>query len=198
MKAAQRGLLVFGIGAGILAAGLGVAWWTTSGGGPVEAASAASIGGDFSLVDQHGETRSTKEFRGKVMLIAFGYTYCPDVCPTELQTIGAALDQLGEAATAVQPLFVTIDPERDTPEQLRLYLDSFHPSFLGLGGTPEEVAAAARGYKVFYAKRPIENGEYLMDHSAFIFLVDQEGEYVRHFSPVATPEQIAAAVEKQL
>jgi protein SCO1/2 len=192
----QRALLVFGIGALILAAGLSLALWSMT----REEGSVAgvSIGGDFTLVDQNGATRQAADFRGKLMLVYFGYTYCPDVCPTELQAMSEAVDLLGARGEAVQPLFITVDPERDTAEQLRLYAESFHPRLVALTGTPEQVAAAARAYKVYFAKRPQEGGEYLMDHSSFVFLMGREGRYLMHFGPGTTPEQMAAAIEKRL
>jgi protein SCO1/2 len=196
---AQRALLVFGIGALVLAIGLSIAFWSMSrGGGPLETAGSASIGGDFALVDQHGETRRPADFRGKLMLVFFGYTYCPDVCPTELQVMSEALDQLGAEAAGVTPIFITIDPARDTPEQLRLYAESFHPQLVALTGSPEAVAEAARAYKVYFAKRPLEDGDYLMDHSSFVFLMDREGRYLMHFNPATTPEQLATALSKRL
>jgi protein SCO1/2 len=195
---ARRALLIFAIGAATLAAGLSVALWTLSPGGPLESVGTASIGGDFTLVDQNGKTRRAEDFRGKLMLIYFGYTYCPDVCPTELQTMGDAVDLLGDKQDAVQPIFVTIDPERDTPEQLRLYAESFHPRLVALTGSKEQVAAAARAYKVYYAKRPQEGGDYLMDHSSFVFLMGRDGKYLMHFGPGTTPEQMAAAIRQRL
>jgi protein SCO1/2 len=196
---AQRALLVFGIGALILAAGLSVALWSiVRGDGSGEAVGAASIGGDFTLVDQNGTTRRDADFRGKLMLVYFGYTYCPDVCPTELQTMSDAVDLLGDQADAVQPIFVTVDPERDTAEQLRLYAESFHPRLVALTGTAEQVAAAARAYKVYFAKRPQQGGDYLMDHSSFVFLMGRDGRYLMHFGPGTTPEQMAAAIGKRL
>lgn len=195
---AQRALLVFGIGAAILAAGLAIAVWSLSSGGSIESVGAASIGGDFTLVDQNGKTRRAEDFRGKLMLIYFGYTYCPDVCPTELQTMSDAVDLLGEKQQAVQPIFVTIDPERDTPDQLRLYAESFHPRLVALTGTKEQVAAAARAYKVYFAKRPQEGGDYLMDHSSFVFLMSRDGKYLMHFGPGTSAEQMAAAITKRL
>jgi protein SCO1/2 len=193
---AQRALLIFGIGAAILAAGLSLTLWSMTRGGDLPGA--AAIGGDFDLVDQNGQTRRAADFRGRLMLVFFGYTYCPDVCPTELQAMSEALDQLGPRAEEVTPVFISVDPERDTPDQLRLYVESFHPQLVALTGSPDQVAAAARAYKVYYAKRPQKDGDYLMDHSSFLFLMDREGDYLMHFNPAATPEQIAAAVAKRL
>jgi protein SCO1 len=197
-RAARRGLLIFVIGAGILAAALALQYAHLAG-GPLEASGTASIGGDFTLVDQHGQTRRPADFRGKLMLVFFGFTYCPDVCPTELQVIGEAVDLLGPKGEAVQPVFITVDPERDTPEQLRPYAESFHPRLVALTGTPEQVREAARAYKVFYAKRPQKDGgDYLVDHSSFVFLMDRDGRYLAHFNPATTPEQMAAAISKRL
>lgn len=198
MSPLQRALLIFGIGAAILAAGLAIALWTLSPGGPMDQVGAASIGGDFTLVDQNGKTRRAEDFRGKLMLIYFGYTYCPDVCPTELQTMAEAVDRLGKKGEEVQPIFITVDPERDTPDQLRLYAESFHPRLVALTGTKEQVAAAARAFKVYYAKRPQEGGEYLMDHSSFVFLMGRDGRYLMHFVPGTPPERMVEAIEKRL
>lgn len=199
-RAARRGVLVFAIGAAILAAALAVQYAHLLGGGgaPVESAGATSIGGDFTLVDQSGTTRRSSDFRGKLMLVYFGFTYCPDVCPTELQAMSEAIDQLGARGEEVQPVFISVDPERDTPEQLRPYAESFHPRLLALTGSMAQVTQAARAYKVYFARRPQKEGEYLVDHSSFVFLMSREGKYVTHFNPATTPEQMAAAIAKRL
>jgi cytochrome oxidase Cu insertion factor (SCO1/SenC/PrrC family) len=196
-RAAQRGVLIFAVGAVLLAGALGLQYALKSG-GPLESAGAASIGGDFTLVDQNGEKRTAADFRGRLMLVYFGFTYCPDVCPTELQTMSEAIDLLGEKGDAVQPVFISVDPERDTPEQLRPYADSFHPRLVALTGSPEQVAQAARAYKVYYNKREQKDGPYLVDHSSFVFLMGRDGKYVMHFSPAATPEQMASAIRSRL
>jgi cytochrome oxidase Cu insertion factor (SCO1/SenC/PrrC family) len=196
-RAAQRGILIFAVGAVLLAGGLGLQYALKTG-GALEGSGAASIGGDFTLVDQNGKTRTAADFRGRLMLLIFGFTYCPDVCPTELQTISEAIDLLGDKGAAVQPVFISVDPERDTPEQLRPYADSFHPRLVALTGSPEQVAQAARAYKVYYNKREQKDGPYLVDHSSFIFLMGRDGKYVMHFSPAATPEQIASAIRSRL
>jgi len=147
-----------------------------------------AVGGPFTLTDQAGRRRSDAEFRGKLLIIYFGYTYCPDICPADLQQIGMAVDNLGDAGPSVQPLFITIDPARDTPEVLSQYVPSFHPRLLGLTGTPDEIDAVARQYKVVYAKfQPPNGGPYLMDHSGFVYIVDAAGKY-RGFFPPGTPE----------
>jgi cytochrome oxidase Cu insertion factor (SCO1/SenC/PrrC family) len=144
----------------------------------------ALVGGPFALVDHNGQRVTEKTFLGKNMLVVFGFTYCPDVCPTELQVVTAALDSLGARAEAIQPLFITIDPQRDTPEIMKQYVANFHPRFVGLTGTPEEVAAVARAYRVYYAKVDSKAGanDYLMDHSSIMYLMDKEGKFLKHFS----------------
>lgn len=159
----------------------------------------ALIGGPFELVDQSGRTVREQDFRGRLMLVYFGYTYCPDVCPTELQTMSVALDRLGPKAEAVQPVFITVDPERDDVQQMADYVSHFHPSLVGLTGSPEQVAAAAKAYRVYYAKVQDEaSSEYLMDHTSFVYLMDREGSYVTHFGPQTPPEEMAARIEEHL
>jgi protein SCO1/2 len=201
--AARRGLVILIAGIALLAAGLAAQYFLGSGDGGIagrlgEAINpGAAIGGPFTLTDQHGKTRSDAEFRGKLMLIYFGYTYCPDVCPTELQTMAAALDRLGAEAEAVQPIFITVDPERDTPEQLAGYVENFHPRLLGLTGTPEQIAAAARAYRVYFAKAKQGEGEpYLMDHSSIVYLMGSDGHYLGHFGPETSAEEMAATIAK--
>src|SRR5688500_18840838 len=136
----------------------------------------ALVGGPIELVSHKGENVTDKEFRGKYMLVSFGYTYCPDVCPTELQVISAALDELGEKAKVIQPIFITIDPERDTVATLARYMPSFHPSYIGLTGSPAAVAKAAKAYRVYYSRSENKSGgDYLMDHSSIIYLMDKQG-----------------------
>jgi protein SCO1/2 len=157
------------------------------------------LGGPFSLVDHTGRAVTEADFSGRFLLVYFGFTYCPDVCPTELGTIAAALDALGEQGERVTPVFITVDPERDTVEAMADYVSRFHPRMVGLTGTPQQVAAAARAYRVFYAKvnRP-EMTQYLVDHSSFIYLVGPDGRVRSLFRPEAAPEAIAQAVRGQL
>jgi protein SCO1/2 len=157
------------------------------------------LGGPFSLVDQGGRAVTEADFAGRFLLVYFGFTYCPDVCPTELGTIAAALDELNGLADRVTPVFVTVDPERDTPDAMADYVSRFHPRMVGLTGTPEQVAAAARAYRVFYARvqRP-EMTQYLVDHSSFIYLVGPDGRVRTLFRPQTSPEAIAEAVRGQL
>jgi protein SCO1/2 len=159
-----------------------------------------TLGGAFSLVDETGKPVTERDFAGRWMLVYFGYTYCPDVCPTELGTMASALDLLPPAvAERVTPVFITIDPERDTPAQLADYVARFHPRLRGLGGTPEQVAEAARRYRVYFAKaRRADAGDYLMDHSSFIYLVGPDGQVRSLFRPETTPEAMAKAVTTQV
>jgi protein SCO1/2 len=137
-----------------------------------------------------------EDFRGKYMLISFGYTYCPDVCPMELQVISAALDRLGEKGKDIQPIFITIDPERDTPQVLAQYMPNFHPGYLGLTGSQEAIDKVAKEYRVYYAKTDNSSGaDYLMDHSSIIYLMDKQGTFLKHFSYGTDAKALAAAIE---
>lgn len=160
----------------------------------------ALIGGPFTLVDQDGKTRSDADFHGRYLLVYFGYTFCPDLCPTELQTISDALDRLGDKAAKVQPLFITVDPARDTVPVMKAYVSHFHASLVGLTGSPLQIAAAARAYRVYFAKAPAADGsdEYLMDHSGFVYLMAPDGHYITHFTPQTTAKQMAKAIAKFL
>ncbi|MCF8880973.1 SCO family protein [Hyphobacterium sp. SN044] len=166
----------------------------------VRSSGQAQIGGPFTLVNQDGETVTDEDFRGKAMLIYFGFTYCPDICPFSLQTMDAALAQLDEAERAlVQPILISVDPRRDTPEALAAYVqsDAFPDGLIGLTGTPEQVAQVAGEYRVIY--RETEEGQedesYLVDHTSFIYLMDFEGEFVTVFSHGHTPQAIADALQ---
>jgi protein SCO1/2 len=151
----------------------------------------ALIGGPFTLVDQHGKTVTDQDFRGRYMLVFFGFTHCPDICPAELQVISAALDELGPKAEEVVPVFVTLDPERDTPEVMAGYVENFGSRFVGLTGSPEAIAEAAKAYRVAYSKFQEDEttkSDYSIDHSALVYLMGKDGEYVTHFAygtPVA-------------
>ena len=200
-SAARRGLVIFLAGLAVLIGALVVEYLYLNAPGPgleIVAPSAVNVGGPFSLTDQTGTTRHAEDFRGKLMLIYFGYTFCPDVCPTELQTMSEAIDLLGAKGEAVQPIFITIDPARDTPEQLKSYAESFHPRLLALTGSTAEIAAAARAYKVFYQPVKQGGGAYLMDHSSIVYLMGRDGKYIAHFGGGVTAGQIAAVIAKQL
>jgi cytochrome oxidase Cu insertion factor (SCO1/SenC/PrrC family) len=158
------------------------------------------IGGPFQLVDQSGKTRSERDFRGKLMLVYFGFTYCPDVCPTDLQAIGLAMDRLGADSESVQPLFVTVDPERDTPEHLADYVPMFHPRLIGLTGSPAAIGQAAAAYRVYYARIDFDKkrSDYTVDHSAFIYLMDRDGKYLGFFPPGTSAERMVEMIRPHL
>ena len=156
------------------------------------------IGGPFALIDHDGKPRTNEDFRGKVMLVYFGFTYCPDVCPTDLQNIGLALDQLGPAGEQIQPLFITVDPERDTAEHLKDYVPMFHPRLVGLTGDAAAVHAAAAAYRTYYAKIPLKGDDYTVDHSSFTYVVGADGQYLGFFPPGTPPERIAESLRPRL
>ena len=168
---------------------------TAPGAGPaVIATKGADIGGSFTLTDHRGKRVSDKDFRGRYMLIFFGYTFCPDVCPLELQTVGRALDILGAKGERITPIFISVDPARDTPALLKDYVAAFHPRMVGLTGSSADIAAAAKAYRIYYRKSAgtkAEAKDYLMDHSAFIYLVGPDGKLVALFRPKTAPEELA-------
>ncbi|GIX11444.1 SCO family protein [Elioraea sp.] len=197
-------LVAYGLAA-LLAVGTGAALWLRHDAGVEQRLGgmavppSVSIGGPFTLTDHTGAAVTEASYRGRLMLIFFGFTHCPDVCPTELQVIAEVLDALGEDAARVAPLFVTVDPERDTPEALTRYVALFDPRIIGLTGTPEQIAAVARAYRVYYAKvHPPGATEYTMDHSSFVYLMDAEGRFAGLFRHGAPAAEIAAAVRAQL
>ena len=158
----------------------------------------ATVGAPFSLPDASGRARSLDEFRGRLVLLYFGFAQCPDVCPTDLAAIGGALRLLGDRAAEVQPLFVTLDPARDTPQALGEYATAFHPSVIALRGTEADTARVARSYKVFYEKVPDGKGGYSIDHAAFTFLLDRKGDYVGFLPPGTKPDRIATLLKQHL
>jgi cytochrome oxidase Cu insertion factor (SCO1/SenC/PrrC family) len=155
------------------------------------------IGGPFALIDQNGARRTDADFRGKFMLVYFGFTYCPDVCPTDLQQMALAVDRLGPAGDAVQPIFITVDPERDTAEHLKDYVAMFHSRFIGLTGDAVAINEAARAYRVYYAKFELPKSDYTVDHSAFIYMMGPKGEYLGFFPP-GTPAELLAGTLRPL
>jgi len=156
------------------------------------------IGGPFALIDHTGKLRTDEDFRGELLLIYFGYSYCPDVCPTDLQQIGLAVDGLGAKAEAVQPLFITLDPERDTAAHLAEYVPLFHPRLIGLTGDAEQIRRVALAYKVYYAKYPPDSSDYVIDHSSFIYLVDKAGKYIGFFPPGTTADRMIEIINLNL
>jgi cytochrome oxidase Cu insertion factor (SCO1/SenC/PrrC family) len=175
----------------------------TQGGGPQSSSGRALIGGPFTLTDHNGRTVTEKDLLGKYSLVVFGYTFCPDICPTELGVMTEALNKLGTKAEAITPVFITIDPKRDTVEQVKNYVGSFHPRFVGLTGTEEQIKQAASAYRVYYAQADSGSSDpksdaYLMDHSTFIYLMSPAGEYVTHFGYGISPEDLASRLEKSV
>jgi len=193
---AKRGVVILLCAAAILAAALlhGRRPGVISGVVPV----AVQIGGPFTLIDQNGLTRTDGEFRGKLMLVYFGYTQCQEICTTELQSIAAALDQLGERQKEVQPLFITVDPVNDTPELLKAFAANFSPRLLALGGSEAQVTAAEQAYRVYAAKVRRSDGSFAIDHSSFIFLMGRDGKFLAQFGMNVPPEGIAQAIAKLL
>ena len=159
---------------------------------------AAAIGGPFTLVDQDGKTVTDADLKGKWQLIYFGYTHCPDACPTALNDISLALDKLGGKSKEVGAVFITVDPERDTPAVLKSYVASFDAPILALTGTPEQVAAAAKAYRVYFAKHKRADGDYDMDHSSVIYVMDPQGRFTASFTHENAPEEIADRLGKLL
>ncbi len=157
------------------------------------------VGGPFDLIDHSGRTRTEQDFRGRLMLVYFGFTYCPDVCPTDLQAIGLAMDKLGADSANVQPLFVTVDPERDTPAHLAEYVKLFHPRLIGLTGSAEAIRKAADAYKVYYARVDLnKDAGYTVDHTAFIYLMDRDGNYLGFFPPGTSADRMVEIIRPHL
>jgi protein SCO1 len=165
------------------------------GGGTVQA---APIGGPFHLIDQNGQPFSDQDLKGKSFLVFFGFTHCPDVCPTTLFELSEVMRHLGKDADRTAALFITVDPERDTPQALKDYMSSFDPHLRGLTGDRDAVAAVAKAYRVFYRKVPLEGGDYTMDHTAIVYLMDKEGRFVSPFNMRRTAEAEADDLRKHL
>jgi protein SCO1/2 len=158
-----------------------------------------TLGGPFALTDQNNMLRTEKDFAGKYTLVFFGYTYCPDVCPATLAVMAAALDKLGPRADRIVPLFITVDPKRDTPEKMKSYLASFGTRFVGLTGTADDIAKVAKEYRVYYREHPAENGgEYTVDHSGVVYLMDPNGKFIANYSLDTSPDMLAADLAKRL
>ena len=200
-----RRSIIIGITANLLLADAGWLAWAQT---PEETSAArlmddlmwnrGPIGGPFALIDQAGKPRTDEDFRGKLLLIYFGYSYCPDVCPTDLQQVGLAVDQLGAAGGAVQPIFITLDPERDTAAHLAEYVPLFHSRLIGLTGSTEQIRRVASAYKVYYAKYPPGSPDYVIDHSSFIYLVDENGKYIGFFPSGTTADRMIEIIRQHL
>ena len=195
MNKAITGLLILALVAVIGVAGRGL----LSGDGSVGNAGsgAVDIGGPFTLVDRDGRIWTEKDLTGRISVIYFGYTYCPDICPTELASIGQALDQLSDTELEnVLPVFITVDPDRDTRELVGSYVSHFHPKMVGLTGTPEQTDAAAGEYRVYYKYVDRVEGDdaYLVDHSSITYVMGPDGGFMRHFSYGTGPDDMAAGL----
>jgi cytochrome oxidase Cu insertion factor (SCO1/SenC/PrrC family) len=195
--------------AGGIAAGV-TAWWVVAPPAEPAARSAAElmdvlmwnhepVSAPFELIDHDGKPRTDADFRGKLMLIYFGFTFCSDVCPTDLVTIGATMDALGPASEELQPLFITVDPEKDRPEQLKQYVALFHPRLIGLTGDTRQIRKLTSAYKVYYAKtepaKPLDRG---IDHTAFIYLMDLDGRYLGFFPPGTPVARVVEVIRQRL
>ena len=157
------------------------------------------VGGPFALIDQTGKKRTDADFRGKLLIVYFGYTTCPDICPTELMQIGLAIDKLGSAGGDIQPLFISVDPERDTTSVLARYVANFHPRLIGLTGTPEQIRAVADAYKAYYARySPPDGAIYLIDHTGFVYLMGRTGEYLGFFPPGTSADRMVEIIRQHL
>jgi protein SCO1/2 len=191
-----RPLVVIAAFAGSLAAGLLVVLWLTGGFGGVTAA--ASIGGAFQLTDQSGQTVTEKNLKGKPTLIFFGFTHCPDICPTSLFEISEVLRAMGKDADRVNAWFVSVDPERDTAAAMKDYLSSFDPHLKGLTGDQASVAKVISSFRVYAKKVPLKDGDYTMDHTALIYLMDRDGNFIAPFNLKRKPEQAAEDLKRYL
>ena len=166
--------------------------------GTTVASGTAQVGGPFTLVDQDGRTRSDADFRGRFMLVYFGYSFCPDVCPTTLAMMADALAKLGAKRARVVAVFVSIDPARDTPEILKEYLKGFGADFVGLTGDSAHIEAVARAYRVYFAKHPLPGGTYAMDHSGVIYLMGPDGKFATYYDDSIGPAGLAADLKRRL
>jgi protein SCO1 len=196
MDRATRPLVMIGAFAASLAVGLLVMTWAM--GGLKNVAAPAAIGGPFQLTDQAGQSVTDQNLKGRPTLIFFGFTHCPDVCPTSLFEISEVLRAMGKDADRVNAYFVSVDPERDTAAAIKDYLSSFDPHLKGLTGDPQAVAKVLSAYRVYAKKVPLKDGDYTMDHTALIYLMDREGRFVSPFNLKRSPEEAAADLKRYL
>ena len=179
----------------------GVLWYESEkvpGLGRVVSTGQADVGGPFQLTDQHGKPVSDQAFRGRYMLIYFGYSFCPDVCPTTLAVMAQALEKLGGKSSQVVPVFITIDPERDTPKVLDEYMKSFAPPFVGLTGSADQIKTVEKRYRVYAVKKPLEGGNYGMDHSSVIYLMGPDGKMVSFYDEAVSPDDLAKDLRSKI
>ena len=196
MDRTTRPLVIVAAFAGSLLVGLLLMLWAL--GGLRNVAAPAAIGGPFQLTDQSGQAVTDRSLQGRPTLIFFGFTHCPDVCPTSLFEISEVLRALGKDADRVNAYFISVDPERDTTAAMKDYLSSFDPHLEGLTGNPDQVSKAITAYRVYAKKVPLKDGDYTMDHTALIYLMDRDGKFVAPFNLKQTPEQAAADLKKYL
>ena len=179
----------------------GVLWYESEkvpGLGRVVTTGQADVGGPFQLTDQSGKRVSDKDFRGRYMLIYFGYSFCPDVCPTTLAVMAQALEKVGDRSRRVAPILITIDPERDTPKVLEDYVKAFGPTFVGLTGNAAEIKEVEKKYRVYAVKKPLEGGNYGMDHSSVIYLMGPDGKLVSFYDEAISPDDLAKELKQRL
>lgn len=196
MDRSIRPLVIVASFAASLLVGLLVMFWALGGIRGVTAP--AAIGGPFQLTDQAGQTVTEQNLKGKPTLIFFGFTHCPDVCPTSLFEISEVLKAMGPDADRINALFVSVDPERDTAAAMKDYLSSFDPHLKGLTGTPESIAKVLSAYRVYSKKVPLKDGDYTMDHTALIYLMDRDGRFVSPFNLKRTPAEAATDLKRYL
>ena len=196
MDRTTRPLVIIGAFAGSLAIGLVLMLWAL--GGLRHVAVPAAIGGPFQLTDQTGQTITEKNMQGRPTLIFFGFTHCPDVCPTTLFEISEVLKAMGKDADRVNAYYISVDPERDTTATMKEYLSSFDPRLKGLTGNSEQIAKVLSEYRVYARKVPLKDGDYTMDHTALTYLMDRDGKFVSPFNLKRTPEQAAADLKQHL
>ena len=194
----SRLVLAAALIAGFAVLAAGALSWLAFNGSPGHGALSISLGGPFRLLDQDGRTVTDRDLRGKWLLVYFGYTHCPDACPTALNDIALALEALGPQRAQVRPVFITVDPERDTAAVLKEYVKAFDAPILALTGTPQAIAQVAREYRVYYAKHPLAGGDYEMDHSSVIYVMDPQGHYVAALTHQDSPKEITAALKKAI
>ena len=196
MDRTTRPLVIVAAFAGSLVVGLVLMLWAL--GGLRTVAAPAAIGGPFQLTDQAGQIVTEKSLQGRPTLIFFGFTHCPDVCPTSLFEISEVLRAMGNDADRVNAYFISVDPERDTDAAMKDYLSSFDSHLKGLTGDPDAVAKVISGFRVYARKVPLKDGDYTMDHTALIYLMDRDGHFVSPFNLKRTPEEAAADLKRYL
>jgi protein SCO1/2 len=196
MDRTTRPLVIVAAFVGSLVIGLLLMLWSL--GGLENVPPPAAVGGPFQLTDQAGQTVTEKSLQGRPTVIFFGFTHCPDICPTSLFEISEVLRAMGKDADRVNAYFISVDPERDTAAAMKDYLSSFDPHLKGLTGSPDQIKQVTSAYRVFFRKVPLKDGDYTMDHTALIYLMDREGRFVSSFNLKRSPEEAAADLKRRL